>query len=446
MSDPLMKKRSSLNKQQDDAVVSMIEGWNSANGEFILPVVEGPPGTGKTTVGVIAALTYCRENKKNQVCYLCYTHQSADGVLKDLREYGATPDEVVRVVDVGKGFKYSSGSSSDFYIAFDNDDDLSPNDKRLLKNKPIIISTLHGSGKSFKYRSKPLIIVDEFSQVPPTMFFSTVHQAKKNGNPEGYVLLGDSNQLPVITSQSLLRPNIGNFITTKKDYEPHELCVQFRMHSNICDAVNALRIALKSYELKTAEVVGGRDLTALGYRWNPELCSPELHQVLDPRNPTVIINTDFLPGFEEVGLEGSKFYPSEAQLAANIAQNAKSSFINSDGNPLFPTLLSPYTGQVGTIRSMVEDSLQKHCITIYSSQGREYPMVIVSFARKNPSNQIGFLGEPQLRAQSYVACSRAMGKLIVMFSFSTFRGYEDYDILLDRCKNALIVESIGGGG
>jgi hypothetical protein len=65
----------------------------------------------------------------------------------------------------------------------------------------------------------------------------------------------------------------------------------------------------------------------------------------------------------------------------------------------------------------------------------------VSFARKNPGRWIGFLGEPQLRAQTYVACSRAMAKLIVLFSFSTFRGHTDYDYLLEKSDKALIIDA-----
>lgn len=447
MTDPLSKKRSSLNSEQKKSVDSMIEGWDSPNGAFILPIVEGPPGTGKTTVGVVAALTYARENKKNQVCYLCFTNQSADGVLEDFVKFGATPGEVQRVTDKSRSHRLNGCGYSEYYTGYDDEQiDLSPNDKRRLTNTPILISTLHGANKAFKHRRRPLVIIDEFSQVPPNMFFSTVQKARKTGNPEGYVLLGDSNQLPVITSQSLLRPNIGNFITSKKDYEPHQLCEQYRMHENICEAVNALRLALKSYRLKTADIVQNRGLTAMGYRWHPELCSSQYQQILDPRYPTVIVNTDNLPGFEESGLDGSKYFPSEARLAANLARNAKVAYVDSNGKTLNPTILSPYVGQVGLIKNFVGEDLQNNCITIYSSQGQEYPLVIISFSRKNPSNQIGFLAEPQLRSQTYVACSRAMGKLIVLFSFSTFRGYEDYDILLEKSKNALVVDSPYEGG
>ena len=36
----------------------MGEGWDAQDGSFSLPLVEGPPGTGKTTIGVLGAVAY----------------------------------------------------------------------------------------------------------------------------------------------------------------------------------------------------------------------------------------------------------------------------------------------------------------------------------------------------------------------------------------------------
>ena len=47
-----------------------------------------------------------------------------------------------------------------------------------------------------------------------------------------------------------------------------------------------------------------------------------------------------------------------------------------------------------------------------------------------------------MRAQAYVACSRAQAKLIILFSFRTFKGHRDYDFLLKKAAdNALIVDA-----
>ena len=358
-----------------------------------------------------------------------------------------SPDDVLRVVDRGRGLSYQNSPHSHYYIAYNDVSELTEEQKRRLRSTPILIATLHGSARVFNFQTRPLIFIDEFSQVPPTLFFSTLSKVRQSSyNPSGYVLLGDPNQLPVITTQPFLRPNIGIFIMSRRNYEPYQLNLQYRMHQDICQAVNALREALHTYPLETHRSIQNRTLTSLGYSWDRNVCPEDFVEILDPNNPLVIINTDNLRGEEEVSLGGSKYFTNEARLAARIAEAFSSTYSDRNGQPFLPTILSPYSAQVGAIRSLLPQHLQNSCITIYKAQGREYPCVIISFARKNRYGWIGFLGEGGygdvgMRAQTYVACSRAMAKLVVLFSFSTFRGHRDYDYLLEKSENALIIEA-----
>ena len=82
MNRELQHRLRMLNREQREAVESILQGWDSPTGEFILPIVEGPPGTGKTTVGVLAAAQYRLENRRPQIAYLCYTHFAADRALE----------------------------------------------------------------------------------------------------------------------------------------------------------------------------------------------------------------------------------------------------------------------------------------------------------------------------------------------------------------------------
>jgi hypothetical protein len=441
MTDILSDKLARLNSPQASAVEAIIEGWDSPTGEFVFPIVDGPPGTGKTEVGTIAVARYAREFGKSQSAYLCYTHFAADRALESFVEMGFLPSEVIRVVDSGKTTAYSRSPLKDYYV-FAQGDRTSENDERRLRNAPILVGTLYGSSKIFKFRRRPLMVIDEFSQVSPPLFFSALSAVNSNkNNPTGYALLGDPNQLPVISSQEFLRPNIGVFVCSRNDYLPHELDTQYRMHPDICQAVNALRYALNTYPLKTHESAESKTLTALGYDWREDDCVESFREILKPKNTFVMINTDALPGSEMTGLDGSKYYQSEAALAARISVAAHESYVNVKSGGLVPTILSPYNAQVNLVRDLLPSELRGACMTIYKSQGREYPCVLISLARKNEAQSIGFLGEPDLRAQAYVACSRAKAKLIVLFSFSTFRGHREYDILLDRCGNAFVVDA-----
>lgn len=434
----IQQRLNTLNEAQQDAIEAILQGWQGRGGEFILPIIEGPPGTGKTTVSVLAGSRYSLENRGPQIAYLTYTHFAADRALDSFIELGFTPAQVLRVIDRGRR------QQSQYYVAFNQLNDLTPNQQRRLRNTPILISTLHGSRRIFEIQTQSLIIIDEFSQVSPPLYFSTISKVRRSErNPSGYILVGDPNQLPVITSQPLMRPNIGIFIFSRRNYQPHQLNIQYRMHERICQVVNALRDALNSYPLVTHDSASQRTLDILGYRWDDSRCSSEFREILRPDNPCIVINTDSLPRQEEIGFEGSKYYSEEALLVARLAETATQSYLDQNRNPLLPTILSPYSAQIGTIKGYLQNpELQERCITIYQAQGREYPCVIISFARKNPYGWIGFLAEPELRAQTYVACSRPMAKLIILFSFSTFRGHRDYDILLDRCRNnTLIVDA-----
>lgn len=426
-----------LNDSQRSSVGAILQGWEGRGGEFIFPIVEGPPGTGKTHVAVLAAGQCVLENRRRQIAYLTYTHFAAERAREAFTNLGFNSDQVIRITPDPETHDWQRG------IVGCREDltPLTPNEQRRLRNTPILISTLHSSGRIFAVQTQSLIIIDEFSQVSPPLFFSTLSKVRRaERNPSGYVLVGDPNQLPVITSQPLLRPNVGIYVFSRRRYEPHQLNIQYRMHERICQAVNALRAALNSYPLDTHESVRHRTLVELGYRWDSSRCPPEFQRLLQPDYPCVFINTDDLPGMEDVSLGGSKYFASEALLVARLASAIAQSYTDQQGHSLLSTIISPYDAQIGAISGYLENpGLQERCITIYRAQGREYPCAILSFGRKNPYRWIGFLGEPGLRAQTYVACSRPMAKLIILFSFSTFQGHRDYDILLNECCNSSLI-------
>lgn len=453
-SQKVSQKFEESNQEQKDAIEALLEGWEGRH-EFIFPIVNGPPGTGKTRVGVLAASKYALENNKQQIAYLTYTNEAAEKAKEEFFNLGWDSKAVIRLTanrserDWEKGI---IGCSSDLKSLTD------PDEQRRIREAPILISTLYGSGRIFKVHSHPLIIVDEFSQVSPSLYFSTLSKITTSEyNPSGYALLGDPNQLPVITSQPLLRPNIGRFVFQRKNYNPHHLILQYRMHEKICGMVNGLREALLARPpLESHQSVRTRTLTdpSLGYIWDPNKCSADFQDILDPKNPCVVINTDNLPNQEERTFGKSVCYQEEAQLIVNIANEMVRSYKDKNGEPLWPIILSPYNAQREIIQRYFQENqeLRRQCLTIFKAQGREYPCVIISFTRKNDGKEIGFLGETfegasvageiGMRAQTYVACSRAQGKLIILLSFKTFRGHRDYDFLLEKAQdNALMVNA-----
>jgi len=438
--DVVEEKLNMYDRLQKNAVEGILDQWSSDEGDFVFPIVDGPPGTGKTSIATIAAANYLLENKRGQVAYLCYTHFAVDKAKKDLHSYGFPPDKVVELHYDPKLVKWEEGIyGCDSELRF-----ASFNDKRRLKECGVLLCTLHASRRVFKLRSRPKVLIDEFSQVSVPMFFSVLRKIfAEQCNPEGYALLGDPIQLPVISTQSVLRPNIGVFIMQRKPHEPHRLVFQHRMHKDICEAVNSLRDVYRTHKIESGDDARERDLSELGYSWDRRNIQTELSEILDPSKPLVIVNTDEY-GKEERIFGGSVMNVGEGELAARLAKTIYGTFRDQNREPLKPWVLSPYTAQVGEIRQKLPDELRYNCITIYRSQGREYPCVIISFVRNNPEGRIGFLGEGleyQLKEQTYVGCSRAQGKLILLISFDTFlgHGHSEFEALL-QTKEAQIID------
>jgi superfamily I DNA and/or RNA helicase len=427
--------------RQKSAVEAILDDWNSNNGDFVFPIVDGPPGTGKTSVGTIAAAKYTLENKNSQVGYLCYTHYAIQKARDDLLSYGFPNDRVVELhydrnlKDFNQGI---FGCDSDLKSA-------SLDEKRRLRQCSVLLCTLHSSRRVFSSANRPKVIIDEFSQVSTPMFFTVLQKAfaqkgiTQGCYPDGYALLGDPIQLPVISTQPLLRPNIGIYIMQRKPHDNHQFILQHRMHKDICEAVNQLRNVSHAYPIETAAETKDRDLQRLGYSWNEAKSPPDLVDILDPSKPLTIVNTD------NCGEEGRIFGGSvknikEAKLATRIAIAVRETYSDASGKGLEPCILSPYGAQIGEIRQGSE-TLSNNCITVYRAQGREYPCVIISFVRNNDQGNIGFLGsENEFKEQTYVACSRAQAKLIVLMSFKTFlnKGHTEFEALY-KTKRAHMV-------
>jgi len=442
-----------LNRGQRNAAESILEDPIQHDG-YLLPIVDGPPGTGKTTVGVYASVRFILERRGQGILYVAPTNFAVEQAKIAFEQLlRVPPSEVIwlnpreRVKDWREGIIGTRWDLSD----------LTPNDLRRLRRAPIIVCTpymLRRIQRGLLRSSRIKVVVDEFSQVDPALFFMIVSYtgANRDRYPRGgYALLGDPLQLPVVTTQEELLENIVEFVISRHSIEGglNELTTQYRMHEEICNAVNRLREELSFWQgsarLEPYYQVRYRDLERLGYIWREEsvrdgrcLSSEDLREILNPSRTFIVINTDRLPGItdEERTQTGSIRNITEAEAAADIAIAAYESYLREDEH-LRPVIISPYNAQVREIREHLRHrmpgfpGLEECVITAYRSQGREYPLVIVSLARRNPFRRIGFLEDERLRAQIYVACSRAQAKLVVLMSESTFGEQPLYERLVE---------------
>jgi len=407
-----------LNEDQIKAV-EILQKESLQSDHFLLPIVEGPPGTGKTTTGAIAVAkkltSLAREGINGRYLVLCFTHAACIEFKKKLEWVGIKETDAVYLTPYSRDTDPKRGI---FGVPHDLAG-LPGSVQRWLGNSPVIITTLLGISRAITsfWGKRIYLMIDEFSQVSAADFFACIYHTK-NLRPYQFSLLGDPLQLPVVTTQTHLRPNICTFIN------PHGrgtatigLKTQYRMHEDICNAINEMRRIFHAFPLQPADWVANRTLTKMRYRWKPPQNSI-MRKILDPNNPLVLIDTGYL-GFEDSRGREIKF-EQEAKLAVKIAIEAARSY-QRDGEHLRPQILTPYSAQRGIISSMLPKECGT-CTTIYKAQGAEYPMVIISFVRSNPQRFIGFLDDGQLAEQVYVGCSRAQAKLIVLLSFDTFFG------------------------
>jgi hypothetical protein len=452
-----------LNEEQRRAVRSILENPLLEDG-FLLPIVDGPPGTGKTTVGAYACVHGILEGIMRGVLYIAPTNFAAQQAKLAFENLGVAPRDVVWLNPRAREKDWERGIVG---VRWDLSD-LGPNSIRRLRNIPVIICTPYMLGriKRGEFRSSNTkILIDEFSQVDPAIFFMVLSKTGANVDRYvrgGYALLGDPLQLPVVTTQEELMENIVEFIRARRAIEGglNTLTLQYRMHEEICNAVNRMRQELSPWHdfarLQPSSDVRDRDLEGRGYRYAEErvpqgLClrREELKEILDPSYTYVVLNSDRLLGDnrEERTRSGSLRNIAEAEAAIDIAVAAHESY-QAQGEGLAPTIISPYSAQVYEIRERLRtrhpsyyNILGNRVITAYSSQGREYRMVILSLVRNNPRRRIGFLEDEKLRAQVYVACSRAQAKLVVLMSKSTFGGKPLYEELVNTStsQHALIL-------
>jgi len=410
------KEEEFLNKDQLKAV-EILQKESVQPNHFLLPIVEGPPGTGKTTTGAIAIAkklsSLARRGRKGRYLVLCFTHAACLQFKKKLEWVGVKKTDALYLTPYSRDTDFKRGIVG----APPDLAGLPVGVQRWLGDSPILITTLLGISRAITsfWNKRIHLMVDEYSQVSAADFFACIYKAK-NLNPYQLSLLGDPLQLPVVTTQTHLRPNICTFINPHgRGTSAIGLKTQYRMHRDICDAINEMRRIFHTFALRPADRVADRTLTKLNYKWNPPQ-DPTLRTILDPDNPLVLVDTGNL-GFEDSRGREVKF-EREAKLAVKIATEASRAY-QKNGKPLRPQILTPYTAQRNCISSMLPKECGE-CTTIYKAQGAEYPMVIISFVRSNPSRFIGFLDDGQLTEQVYVGCSRAQAKLVILLSFHTF--------------------------
>lgn len=427
MSGPFLTKLheqyTRLNLEQRQAVDTVIE---SQLGHMVpFPIVEGPPGTGKTVVAVVAA-GLALEKRRKPVVLTTFTHTAANCALEYFSRLGGDEKMVVRVLDSRRRMRQIPQHLLKYCLPYRSQEDLMEEERLRLRNAQIIVSTVLSLRRAFTAVRSPVVILDEISQVASHLFFGYILGLGRRwaGDLNLAVAIGDPEQLPVVTSQAELEENISSFVIGELRQPSIQLKTQYRMATPICEVVNALRQKLFTYRLEPAPEVAERYLDYFAKVGSLSASGPWA-PILLPEVAAVLITTEQL-NTQDICIGSSIGNHVEAQLAAAIGRRLEKAYPD-----LRPVYLTPYRRQ----RQLLAEhtGAPRSCLTIHEAQGQEYPVVILSCVRANKSGSIGFLGNET--ALAYVGVSRAMAKLIVIMDRPTFDRNDYFKALVEAFQD-----------
>jgi hypothetical protein len=416
-----------LNEEQSHAVAHINSGWRGPQHTVRISLVDGPPGTGKTWVAACASAEWLRHNR-GQVVILAPTHRAAERSRATCLRVGLEGEEVLQL-------KWGpTGETESGALTFENVETLPPHQKRKVQGAGVLVTTWQGARRALDVVRRPLIILDEVSQIPYSGWLALVRRAYET-DPRGFALIGDPHQLPVVSTQEVLATNAAlGILRRHPECRSIKLTKQYRMNRTICAVVNEMRrIGFGGDPLLSGSVaVEQQDLRTKAGRYTPT--GKSIDAVLDPAAHVVIVDTSPLTsqrGLRAEAVGGSWVHHGEARLAATLSNAIRSAY------GLEPTALSPYAAQANAMQTLG----LKGSMSVFRAQGHEWDCVILSLAR---SEIAGRTILDEMYQHNYVGLSRARCKLIVLMNATCFRPLRLLGGLLTRIGNldgARVVEA-----
>lgn len=283
------------------------------------------------------------------------------------------------------------------------------------------ITCVQAGAKHFKskYGHFDLIIVDEVSKAtPPELLLPSLMGDK-------IVLIGDTMQLPPLIGQETFKEVAARLMKSKvelafveqslfkelwsqlqeDDERKHRLTVQYRMHPQICQAIqqfynhklsNGPDVSKRSHGMKTAPFLASRH-----FLW---IDMPKAEPFFETKDGRSFANKSELRVIQDV-------------LIRMNAATADSDTLKEVG------IITFYAAQLRQIRKLVDElqpelpNLKIRTGTVDRFQGMERQVVLVSLVRNNPGRSVGFAERPE---RLNVALSRAQELLVVIGSQSHF--------------------------
>jgi len=295
----------------------------------------------------------------------------------------------------------------------------------VIASSDVVCTTNSTSGSELmQNRNFDVTVIDEATQATEPSCLIPINKSDRT------ILAGDHRQLPptILAEEAKDELQVTAFeklVDREGDKLRETLLTQFRMHREIMQFSNE---RFYDGKLKADSSVAEHTLGNLGLD-SKELGEGEkwIAQSLAPETPVIFLDT-------AGSAEGERQRPGSTSRENRI----ESEIVGKVTSPLLESLepreigiISPYDDQVDLLRSrLAEENLEVK--TVDGFQGREKEVIIISFVRSNPENELGFLTDVR---RLNVSLTRARRKLIMVGDSNTLASHSTYDRLLNYVRN-----------
>ncbi|MGN0029988.1 MAG: DEAD/DEAH box helicase [Marinilabiliaceae bacterium] len=421
---------------------ALVERQLAAKEEFLLI---GPPGTGKTSYGLMSILREELAREGHSILLLSYTNRAVDEICSKLEKDGL---DYVRI-----GSRYACPESFRGRLLISQKFENTASVRNLVERTRIFVGTtasISGAPALFRLKRFDLAIVDEASQILEPSIVGILSETYGEGmlkkpSIARFILIGDQKQLPAVVQQnssqsavkddrlkkiSLLncRDSFFERMIRLHGTDPRlvfKLTRQGRMHPEVSDFSN------RHFYLGELSTIPLQHQTA-DLDLSPELQEHSTKTCLLATRRTLYVNSH---SAAYAGTAQDKVNPHEADIVADIAIRILKIYTTAGKEPCANKTLGivvPYRNQITAIKTrlLTSDSLpdslrpiaQNLTIdTVERFQGSERDVIIYGLTVTHPS-QLEFLKDStyddadgsHVDRKLNVALTRAREQLIVV--------------------------------
>lgn len=421
----------------------------SANDYFLL---NGPPGTGKTSIIIKELVKEILSNSESKILLLAYTNRAVDelceAVSDALNEIFSNPDtiieksEIVDFIRIGSELSCSDSHKKNLLTNVCKTIERRADLKQLLSSKRIYISTVASiSSKTdlFKLVKFDKIIIDEASQILEPQIVGILSKAKS------FIMIGDHKQLPAIVLQDSENSLTNNdqleeigLINRKNslferlykyceknnlDHAFDTLTYQGRMHKEIALFANHSfynSILKQAYDIPNLDIETKKSLERQVV--NLQLNSKTKNTLEDLLTKKRLM---FFPSKTDENNHFAKSNEYEANLVTKIIEEIIEiyNFNNKEfSNKKSIGVIATYRNQIAIIKQKLEEANIPNfeditVDTVERFQGSQRDIIIVSFAVNNHYQLNGIVNlndEGTVDRKLNVALTRAKEQLIII--------------------------------